>query len=97
TVSETPFTPRMKNPNIANMPADFGKQPGTKVSNIVQDTRDGAERVSFSVTGGKTSGYMQVIKTKTALYTLIMEFPNAERAVASTLKSGFFDSFKLRD
>jgi len=97
TVTEMPFTPRMKNPKIADIAGDFKNKPGTKVSDIVQGTRDGAERLSFSVTGGKTSAYMQVIKTKTALYTLALEFPNAERDLASDVRSGFLDSFKLKD
>jgi hypothetical protein len=97
TVTEMPYTPRMKDPHIADIAGDFKNKPGTKVSDLVQGMHDGAERLSFSVTGGKTGAYMQIIKTKTALYTLALEFPNAERELASDVKSGFFDSFKLKD
>ena len=97
TVTEMPRTPRMKDPKIADIAGDFKNKPGTKVSDLVAGTRDGAEQLSFVVTGGKTGAYMQVIKTRTALYTLALEFPNAERDLASDVKSGFFDSFKLKD
>lgn len=97
TVTEMPRTPRMKDPQIADIAGDFKNKPGTKVSDLVQGMHDGAERLSFLVTGGKTGAYMQVIKTRTALYTLALEFPNAERELASEVKSGFFDSFKLKD
>ena len=96
-ITEMPYTPRMKDPHIADIAGDFKKRPGSKVSDIVQGTRDGVERLSFVVTGSKTSAYMQVVKTRTALYTLAMEFPNAERDLAMEIKSGFFDSFKLKD
>ena len=97
TVTETPFTPRMKNPDIGKLAADFGNKPGTKVFDIAQDSKDGAERVSFSVTGPASSAYMQVIKTETALYNLTLEFPNAKRAKAAQVKSAFFDSFSLKN
>jgi hypothetical protein len=97
TVTETPFTPRMNNLDIGELPAGFGKKPGTKVSDIAQDSRDGAERVSFSVTGPASSAYMQVIKTQSALYNLTLEFPNAKRSRAMQVKAAFFDSFRLKD
>jgi hypothetical protein len=97
TVTETPFTPRMKNPDIGKLAADFGNKPGTKVFDIAQDSKDGAERVSFSVTGPASSAYMQVIKTATALYNLTLEFPNAKRAKAAQVKGAFFNSFSLKN
>ena len=97
TVTETPFTPRMKNPDIGKLAADFGDKPGTKVTDIARDSKDGAERVSFSVTGPASSAYMQVIKTENALYNLTLEFPNAKRSKAMQVKSAFFDSFKLKN
>jgi hypothetical protein len=97
TVSETPFTPRMTKLNIGELATGFDKKRGTKVSDVAQDLRDGAERISFSVTGPGSSAYMQVIKTQTALYNLTVEFPNAKRAKAAEVKDTFFDSFKLKD
>jgi hypothetical protein len=97
TVTETPFTPRMKNPDIGELATGFGNTPGTKVSDIAQDSKDGAERVSFLVTGPASSAYMQVIKTDTALYSLTLEFPNAKRSRAAQVKGAFFDSFALKN
>ena len=97
TVTETPFTPRMKNPDIGKLATDFGNKPGAKIFDIAQDSKDGAESVSFSVTGPASSAYMQVIKTENALYNLTLEFPNAKRSKAMQVKSAFFDSFKLKN
>jgi hypothetical protein len=97
TVTETVRTPRMKNPDIGELAADFGKKPGTKVADIAQESKDGADRISFSVTGLASSAYMQMIKTETALYSLMLEFPNAKRSKAAQVKGAFFDSFKLKN
>jgi hypothetical protein len=96
TVTEILLTPRMKRPAIGELATGFGK-PGGKVSEVAQDSRDGAERISFSITGPASSAYMQVIRTQTALYNLVLEFPNAKRSEAAQAKSAFFDSFSLKD
>ena len=97
TVTETPFTPRMNESDISRLAADFGNEPGTKVFDIARDFKDGAERVSFLVTGPASSAYMQVIKTKTALYNLTLEFPNAKRSKVMPVKGAFFNSFTLKN
>ena len=96
TVTENPFTPRSKVPDIGTMPDDIGRS-GSKISEVRRKTEGDLDSVSFTATGTATSAYMRTIKTPKALYTLILEFPNAQREVATDLKDPFFDSFKLKN
>jgi hypothetical protein len=90
-------------PITANTPADLGtipksfaSKPANKVSDIRRQSKDGVEVLSFSVASAASSAYFRYIRTKGALYTLSIEYPNASRDVAAATKDKFFGSFKLK-
>ena len=96
TATENPFTPRSKVPDIGALPDDIGRG-GSKISDVSRETKSDIDTVSFTAAGTSTSAYMRAIKTSKALYTLIIEFPNDQRALATDLKDEFFGSFKLKN
>jgi hypothetical protein len=90
-------------PNSVKTPADleaipktFASNPANTVSDIRRQAKDGIETLSFSVAGADSGGHFRYIRTKTALYMLSIEYPNAYHDVATATKSKFFDSFELK-
>jgi len=58
--------------------------------------KDGADTMSFSVTGPASTAHVRYIKVKGMLYALSIEFPNAYREAVAAMKDKFFGSFKLK-
>jgi len=80
--------------NLDKVLAEFSAKRDAKVSDVKRATQGGADTLAFSVTGAQTSAHMRYIKTKTATYSLIIEFPNAHRADVAAIKDEFFGSLK---
>jgi hypothetical protein len=97
-VTEVPITPRSKVPSdLATIPEQIGQSPGTKISDVRRDSKSGIESISFLASRANTSAYMRTVKTAKAIYSLTIEFPNAQRATVDAVKDEFFGSFKLKD
>jgi hypothetical protein len=81
-------------PSLDKILADFSAKPGSKVSDVQRAAKGDVDTLSFSVGGAQTSAYIRYIKTKSAMYSLIIEFPNAHRGDVDGVREEFFDSFK---
>jgi hypothetical protein len=75
-------------------PSRCSAEPGNKVSDVQRATKGDADTLSFSVNGTQTSAHVRYIKTKSATYSLIIEFPNAHCDDVAGVREGFFSSFK---
>jgi hypothetical protein len=82
--------------DLEAIPKTFASNPANIVSDISRQAKDGIETSSFSVAGAASGGHFRYIRTKTALYMLSIEYPNAYRDVAMATKSKFFGSFNLK-
>ena len=90
-------------PVTATTPTDLGaihksfsSNPVNKVSDVSRQTKDGADILSFSVTGPASTAHFRYIKVKGMLYSLSIECPNAHRDAVAAMKDKFFGSFKLK-
>ncbi len=92
---ETPVTAKTPD-DLGAIPKSFSSNPANKVSDVSRQTKDGADTISFSVTGSASSAHFHYIRMKGTLYLLSIEFPNAHREVVAAIKDGFFGSFKLK-
>jgi hypothetical protein len=91
--SEIPASEK-KAPSLDKILADFSAKPGSKVSDVQRAAKGDVDTLSFSVSGAQTSTHVRYIKTKSAMYALIIEFPNAHRDDAAAIREEFFGSFK---
>lgn len=91
---EVPVT--AKTPDLGTIPKSFSSSRANKVSDVSRHTKDGADTISFSVDGPASGAHFRYLKVGGALYTLSIEFPNAYREAAATMKDKFFGSFKLK-
>jgi hypothetical protein len=82
--------------DLGTIPSSFSSNPANKVSDVSRQTKDGADVLSFSVTGPASTAHFRYIKLKGMLYTLSIETPNAHRDTVATMKDKFFGSFKLK-
>jgi hypothetical protein len=80
-------------PSLDKILADFSGKPGSKVSDVQRASKGGVDTLTFSVSAAPTSAYIRYIKTKSAMYSLIIEFPNAHRGDVDGIREEFFDSF----
>ena len=83
-------------PSLEKILADFSAKSGSKVSDVQRAAKDDVDTLSFSVSGAQTSAHVRYIKTKSATYSLTVEFPNAHRDDVAGLREEFFDSFKTK-
>ena len=81
-------------PSFDKMLADFSAKPGNKVSDVQRATKGDADTLSFSVGGSQTSAHVRYVRTKSATYSLIIEFPNTHRDDVAAIREEFFNSFK---
>ena len=81
-------------PSLDKILADFSAKPSNKVSDVQRANKGDAETLSFSVNGAQTSAHIRYIKTKSAMYSLTIEFPNAHRDDVAAIREEFFGSFK---
>jgi hypothetical protein len=81
-------------PSLDKILADFSAKPGSKVADVQRASKGDVDTLTFSVSAAQTSAYIRYIKTKSAMYSLIIEFPNAHRGDAYGVKEEFFESFK---
>jgi hypothetical protein len=81
-------------PGLDKILADFSAKPGSKVSDVQRSAKGDVDTLSFSVGGAQTSAHIRYIKTKSATYSLIIEFPNAHRDDVAAVREEFFGSFK---
>ncbi len=82
--------------DLGAIPKSFSSNPANKVSDVSRQTKDGADTMSFSVTGPASTAHVRYIKVKGMLYALSIEFPNAYREAVAAMKDKFFGSFKLK-
>jgi hypothetical protein len=95
TAVETPASASAKSaPGLDKILADFSAKPGNKVSDVQRAAKGDVDTLSFSVSGAQTSAHIRYIKTKSATYSLIIEFPNAHRDDVAAVREEFFGSFK---
>jgi hypothetical protein len=92
---EMPVTAKTPD-DLGAIPKSFSSNPANKVSDVSRQTKEGADTLSFSVTGPSSTAHFRYIKVKGMLYTLSIEFPNAHREAVSAIKDKFFASFKLK-
>jgi hypothetical protein len=83
-------------PSLEKILADFSAKPGNKVSDVRRAAKGDADTLSFSINGAQTSAHVRYIKTKSATYSLTVEFPNAHRNDVVGVREEFFDSFKTK-
>jgi len=83
-------------PSLEKILADFSAKPGNKVSDVQRAAKGDADTLSFSVSGTQTSAHVRYIKTKSAMYSLTVEFPNAHRNDVVGVREEFFGSFKTK-
>jgi hypothetical protein len=83
-------------PSLEKILADFSTKPGNKVSDVQRAAKSDVDTLSFSVSGAQTSAHVRYIKTKSATYSLTVEFPNAHRNDVVGVREEFFDSFKTK-
>jgi len=81
-------------PSLDKMLADFSAKPGNKVADVQRASKGDLDTLSFSVGGAQTSAYIRYVRTKSATYSLVIEFPNAHRDDVAAIRDEFFDSFK---
>ena len=94
-VTETPITPGMTQPDIDKVPQALAKN-GQTVSDVVKEPFSRLPSTSFSVTGSSSGAYIRCVRTQTSLIMLILEYPAARQAEAALLKSRFLDSLKIK-
>ena len=83
-------------PSLEKILADFSAKSGSKVSDVQRAAKGDVDTLSFSASGAQTSAHVRYIKTKSATYSLTVEFPNAHRDDVAVLRGEFFDSFKTK-
>jgi hypothetical protein len=83
-------------PSLEKILADFSAKSGSKVSDVQRAAKGDVDTLSFSASGAQTSAHVRYIKTKSATYSLTVEFPNAHRDDVAVLREEFFDSFKTK-
>lgn len=86
-----------KDADIGKMPEDLASKRGSQVRELVRDTKNGADRLSFLIANPQRSAYMLIVKTRKALYQCVLEFPEAQRAKVLAQKDKFFGSFKIKE
>jgi hypothetical protein len=94
-VAEVPVTAKTPD-DLSVIPKSFASNSASKVSDISRQTKDGADALSFSVTGPASTAHFRYIKVNGLLYTLSIETPNAYRETVAAMKDKFFGSFKLK-
>jgi hypothetical protein len=82
--------------DLGTIPRSFASNPTNKVSDVSRQSKEGADSLSFSVTGPTSTAHFRYVKVGGLLYTLSIETPNAYRDVVAALKDKFFSSFKLK-
>ena len=92
---EIPVTKKTPD-DLGAIPKSFSSNPANKVSDVSRQTKDGADILSFSVTGPASTAHFRYIMVEGVLYTLSIETPNAHREEVAAMKDKFFGSFKLR-
>jgi len=92
---ELPVTAKTPD-DLGAIPKSFSSNPANKVSDVSRQMKDGADTMSFSVTGPASTAHFRYIKVKGMLYSLSIEFPNAYREAVAAMKDKFFGSFKLK-
>ena len=96
TAVERPVT--AKTPlDLAVIPKSFSANPANKVSDVSRNSSDDFDNLSFSVANSLTTAHFRYVRTKAALYILMIESPNAYRDVVAGKKDKFFESFKLKE
>jgi hypothetical protein len=86
--------PAKSAPSLEKILADFSAKPGSKVADVQRAAQSDVDTLSFSVSGAKTSVHIRYIKTKSAAYSLTVEFPNSHRDDVVGIRQEFFGSFK---
>jgi hypothetical protein len=71
------------------------KRHGGTVTDIKREQNGDTETLSFELTEPREGSFFRSIRTKTAGYVLVVQFPNAMFGPASKMKDAFFDSFKI--
>ena len=71
------------------------QRPGAAVSDVHQERNGDIETLTFSYRDPRESSFFRVSRTKQNGYTLVVQFPEAQRDKAAAMKDQFFGSFKI--
>jgi hypothetical protein len=70
-------------------------RPGAVISDVSHEDHDGRSILSFSLTEPKGGSYFRLIRINAIQYMLVVQFPEALRDRATTMKGEYFTSFKI--
>ncbi len=70
-------------------------RPGAVASDVQHQQKDGLEILSFALSEPNQDYFFRLIRSKTAGYVLVVQFPTALRNKAIGMKDDFFGSFKI--
>lgn len=93
--TETPFLPDKKPEPMDAFMAATGKRAGATVSDVDRAAKDGMEALSFTLAEASGGTFFRIVRSKTAQYMQVIQFPLARRDEAAALKDDFFASFKV--
>ncbi len=92
--TETPFAGLQPKPMEEFMESTKLRH-GAVVSDMQRDSSGGVERLSFALTAPEGGYYFRMIRAGERQYMLVVQFPEEQRDVATGMKDGFFNSFKI--
>jgi hypothetical protein len=72
-----------------------GRRSGAGIADVHREQKDGAEILSFLLTQPSGSSYFRLVRAKGTQYMQVVQFPNAQRDKAASMKDAFFDSFRI--
>jgi hypothetical protein len=70
-------------------------RPGAVASDVQHQQKDGLEILSFALTEPDQDYFFRLIRSKTAGYVLVVQYPAGLRNKAIGMKDDFFGSFKI--
>jgi hypothetical protein len=95
-VTEMPFTAGMKRPGLDDLLKTWTDNPQQTVSDIERNATAAGQKLSYTVKGtGNVAAFFQYVLTPAALYTSIIEFQEAHRAEAQTIRDKVFSSLRI--
>jgi hypothetical protein len=92
---EAPFVQGMSPPDLDAMPLAMVKE-GLAIKDVDKAPHSGWPSVSFSVSGRESGAYVRYVRTPSSLITLTLEYPVAWHPQATSLKSRFLDSLRVK-
>jgi hypothetical protein len=86
---------RLPLPPIDSFLETTKSRPGAVASDVQHQQKDGLEILSFVLSEASQEYFYRMIRSKTADYVLVVQFPAGLRNKAVGMKDDFFESFKI--